>query len=916
MTDYGLRLLPQHQELLVGSAISSGVARARGYVSVTEKTRLEPVGFSPVQRRVPGLLIPVHGVTGDVVGHEYRPDVPRVTDAGRTLKYEKPAGSRNRLDVPPAVLPKLVDPSTPLWFTEGARKVDAAVTAGLACVGLAGVNSWRGKDPHTGGTVALPDFESVAFNDRDVVIAFDSDAMTNPKVLKAVQRFRVFLFERGARTRVCVLPGDDGKVGLDDFLAAGGTREDLESLVRDSITADDDDVVGRAFPQHAPVPDPEPEEGSAPLDDAARLIRRFVTAHKHVSHVCAVWVMHAYAVEEFWTTPRLIVESPEPECGKSMLLDTMGFLLVDPVTDVSITPAALARTLLNRSPAFLLDECDKTIGRNDAAQSESLSLLLAVANAGYRRGKTLTRCIGKEHEPVQLPTFAPIVFAGLNSKLDWAFRTRGISLWMDRAEPREEFEWSEKLGDEFARLRGRLRAWAKAHGNEIRLAQPERPSWMKGRFAEIWVPLMRVAEVAGGPWPRRIREAANELSGKHRAEDDSWNVALLRAARGVFGDRDRIHSADLIDRLNAIEDAPWATWNDGDGLQPIEFFNRVVKHFKLHHSQQMRIGDKNRKGYERAWFEDAWRRYCPVSPPDPPSSDPLPETPATTITPQGDSPNSCPKHATESEASEPLRGKGCFDVSGSEPEYGATARNNAVNDPEQLLIDGLGARPVNVDHPARFSTELLPAIARPLADWRLPVHDPFAGTGERLGHLCDELGLEFSGTEIEPEWIVDTRVRQGDSTDAGAYPTGEYVVATSPTYPNGMADHFRARDDSRRHTYRQALQRTRDGADRPLHVNNTGRYNIRRGEQIEAQYWTLVRAAVAHWPDRAVVNVKDFYYENTKIYPLVDKWTELLEGYGYEVVTRDDVRTPGQRHGANRQRVDTEAVLICEKPIR
>src|SRR5260370_20101754 len=104
---FGLGLLEQHQELLRASAISPEVARARGYVSVTEKSRLETAGFSRVQRQVPGLLIPVCGVTGEVVGHEYRPDTPRVTDTGKVLKYEKPAGSAHHLDVPPAGPPAL-----------------------------------------------------------------------------------------------------------------------------------------------------------------------------------------------------------------------------------------------------------------------------------------------------------------------------------------------------------------------------------------------------------------------------------------------------------------------------------------------------------------------------------------------------------------------------------------------------------------------------------------------------------------------------------------------------------------------------------------------------------------------------------------------------------------------------------------
>jgi hypothetical protein len=126
-----------------------------------------------------------------------------------------------------------------------------------------------------------------------------------------------------------------------------------------------------------------------------------------------------------------------------------------------------------------------------------------------------------------------------------------------------------------------------------------------------------------------------------------------------------------------------------------------------------------------------------------------------------------------------------------------------------------------------------------------------------------------------------------------------------------MSDHFKAKDYKKRNTYRQALQRTRGGIDRELHPNNTGRYGVRY--RTDAQYWRLARAAVAHWPDRAVVNVKDFYYENDKIYPLVAKWIALLEEHGYEVVARDDVKTPGQRHGANRQRVETEAVIVAQR---
>ena len=148
---------------------------------------------------------------------------------------------------------------------------------------------------------------------------------------------------------------------------------------------------------------------------------------------------------------------------------------------------------------------------------------------------------------------------------------------------------------------------------------------------------------------------------------------------------------------------------------------------------------------------------------------------------------------------------------------------------------------------------------------------------------------------------MDARVAQGDSTEAATYPTGEYVIATSPTYPNGMSDHFKAGDNSKRHTYRQALAET-IGHDRPLHENNSGRYGVQYGPSAEARYWKLMRQAVAHWPARVVVNVKDFYTAGER-YRLVDKWVALLEQAGYTVADPTDVPCPGQRFGASRQRV-------------
>jgi hypothetical protein len=214
-------------------------------------------------------------------------------------------------------------------------------------------------------------------------------------------------------------------------------------------------------------------------------------------------------------------------------------------------------------------------------------------------------------------------------------------------------------------------------------------------------------------------------------------------------------------------------------------------------------------------------------------------------------------------------------------------------------------------HLTKWSPEILAVIAPILRDWQLPVHDPFAGTGERLGTVCDQLGLRFTGTEIEPEFARAPRLGPGDSTDPTTYPNGRYCSVTSPADPNGMSDHFKAGDNSRRHTYRQALAQIL-GHDRELHPNNMGRYGARQ----LARHYAIADRCVGWWPEHAIVNVSDFIVAGA-VHRCVDRWREILERRGYDVTETIEVETPRQRQGANADaRVNHEAVLIAVRRRR
>jgi hypothetical protein len=234
-------LLPNHAAQLAASGIAPEVIEARGYRTAVSKKDLAALGFGPQQSRVPALVVPVCGLDGVPVTYQARPDEPRkffdkTKDKEKEIKYETPGKSRVRLDFPPAV-PTAAwrTPDIPLWITEGVKKADAAASHKLVCMALMGVWNFRGTNEF-GGKTFLSDWDGVALNDRTVYIVFDSDVMTKVEVHKALDALTEFLESKEAIVRYVLLPSADGKkVGLDDYLVAGHTTEELVALAVEKL---------------------------------------------------------------------------------------------------------------------------------------------------------------------------------------------------------------------------------------------------------------------------------------------------------------------------------------------------------------------------------------------------------------------------------------------------------------------------------------------------------------------------------------------------------------------------------------------------------------------------------------------------------------------------------------------------------
>lgn len=238
------------RELIEGSAIDPAVIAERGYRTIGRPTKNDqgprremrakgiPGWATDADSSFPALLLPLYSPTGEQVSHQFKPRQPVMKD-GKPLKYASQRGRSAVLDVhprwtrdrgreDPALVPYIRDIRTELWITEGTKKADSLTSRGICTVGLAGVYNWRS----THGT--LGEWEDIPLRGRKVVVCFDSDALTKPAVLRAMQRIGAWLHSKGATVGYLIPPAAlDGRPtkGVDDYFAAGGTVETLRGLI-------------------------------------------------------------------------------------------------------------------------------------------------------------------------------------------------------------------------------------------------------------------------------------------------------------------------------------------------------------------------------------------------------------------------------------------------------------------------------------------------------------------------------------------------------------------------------------------------------------------------------------------------------------------------------------------------------------
>ncbi len=365
----------------------------------------------------------------------------------------------------------------------------------------------------------------------------------------------------------------------------------------------------QAASTHEIVSEVEPADENVNGDKLLTAIRGGLLKHvilpAGVAEPISAWVVLTYCYDAFRILPLLGIVSPVKRCGKTTLLEILQGLTNKGLTASNISPAAVFRTIAKYSPTLLVDEADTFLKDNDE--------LRGVLNSGHTRATAfVVRVEGDDHEPVRFSTWGPKAVAMIGMLPD-TLHDRSVVVSLRRKAPGETVS---RIGVDFGKecfeLRRACRRWADDNLEKLATMRPDIPTTNNDRVTDNWMPLLSIADMAGGEWPNLIRES---LLGLLDGTDDSIGPKLLRDIQAVFQDQqaERIFSDELAEALKEKKESPWCDWNRGKGLTP-NGLARLLNPFKVK-SKLMRLLEVVKRGYDFDSFKDAFKRYIPLTPP-------------------------------------------------------------------------------------------------------------------------------------------------------------------------------------------------------------------------------------------------------------------------------------------------------------
>lgn len=316
----------------------------------------------------------------------------------------------------------------------------------------------------------------------------------------------------------------------------------------------------------------------------------------------ALWIVSSYLLDHWLLFPKLLINSPERECGKSTALQVVEAFARNGRIASSITPSAVYRFIQSCTPTLLIDEADRSLKGNEE--------LNGIINAGHTR-RTATKMLSVkggdgEWKPAELSLWCPQVIAGIGEFED-TLMSRSIVIGLRRKLASEQVKRMHiRYFEDQDFVREFLLDWSeRATPSTSQLVLPPQAG---NRMQDNWEPLFRVASMAGDTWVTRALKAFQVIEVQRKPDKvTSSGSELLADIREILKDEvaPEVQSNALLDKLLYHHDSDWITAKDG---RPITG-KWLAKTLKLYGVRPRRRTACN--VYLLADLEEAFKRYLP-----------------------------------------------------------------------------------------------------------------------------------------------------------------------------------------------------------------------------------------------------------------------------------------------------------------
>ena len=348
-----------------------------------------------------------------------------------------------------------------------------------------------------------------------------------------------------------------------------------------------------------------PETINQTFDFMVSELRRHIVFEDE-THPLAItlWIAGTYLMDNWGLYPKLYINSPERECGKTSLLCIIEAFACNARMAASITPSAFYRIIESEGPTLLIDEADRTLRGNEE--------LNGIINAGHTKRTAVKILSEPTHDgkwkSVEMSLWAPQAFAGIGTQAD-TLLSRSIKIKMRRKMVSEAvdtmpIDYFENHQD----LRHCMKSWSDKEGKSIAKLKVTIPNSASDRAIDNWRPMFQIANTLMDEWPARVLTAFTEMEVNDKESNPlSEGTELLTDIQLLIEQNksNEIPAAELLNYLVMKQDSEWFQHNRGKPITQ-KWLSRMLQGYGVFTEPR-----RHANVYEVEKLVEAFARYLP-----------------------------------------------------------------------------------------------------------------------------------------------------------------------------------------------------------------------------------------------------------------------------------------------------------------